>query len=1041
MSPASARSSVTGRRVQSLQPARRPVDEHDAYSFALRTAYLSHILQPRARRTQHVAQPVKPVTRSSTSITDLVKDFSSIRDSKSTRLPHGFTGELDKRITGVLVGKERMPEFNDPLVKRTFAAFLNEFKNPTFRKSMEKDRRVEDLLLIFFSKATSELQKGKGPEDDSWKLMVDRHVALFVRLISSTLKKDDWARDRPELTSRLQTLESKLLVHAQDLTSSSQPSGSTTIEVEVPRSSEVKDMPLVLRIANIFGTSYDQIQADIDSHKAVWTEQAAIQDLKLYQIQLSLDSSRTLGSQDFQSDDVYEAWKKAEIQDLSQLMLTIIQSNPELARSTTGPAAIKSPPVASNDDVDQSTSVDQSFDLSTLNLNNSPRESVSDDAAFTYIPPEPRAYYRAVLRKALDNDLFQDDEAEGGPDIQLLSKQSIDVLNELALRWRIPQPSRMTLFLDVIREKFDRQDITLDTLDAAFMYVKTPAAEAKKANRMSQMTPSNMFDASKWTVSDYSLQQQCLSSIHDSLLRELFELLQHCYEPKPPSIGSVMYILETHVYDDPLFAKTPDDLDEFTLALHDALRQKAREAYNGMLSKHVPEDAESWEFYHVIQLGKAVVTLADKIQKRYRKNPEIMGVNPLTALVEEILPSFAADARDLVSRIVEVVRGRGEDVPVQDGFDLYKELVSIRKVHSQALPSVPFAFHIEALLADFVWRWIAMTDANMLGWVEGAVNQDDFKVRSSHPGNIPTDEERHSVSAVDMFRSFSQTIDQIIKLEWDDDLQYAKFMTAISKSIGIGIARYCELVEQKFVKEMDRMTPEQEAASRQTRQEKWVQMAKDTWANREKVEPFQFLPESLVKLNNIEYTTLQLDKLEKEINVDACADVIQKHAPPINPVKLRQSSKFVFTIKIIEAEDLKACDMNGLSDPYVVLGDEYQKRLAKTRIVYGSLNPRWDETVDISTQGPLNIIATIWDWDALGDHDCVGRTSLKLDPSHFGDYMPREFWLDLDTQGRLLLRVSMEGERDDIQFYFGKAFRTLKRSERDMTRKITDKVS
>ncbi|KAH0170908.1 hypothetical protein KCU67_g2427, partial [Aureobasidium melanogenum] len=1043
MSPASARSSVTGRRVQSLQPARRLVDEHDAYSFALRTAYLSHLLQPKARRIQHVAQPVKPVSRSSTSITDLVKDFSSIRDSKSTRLPHGFTGELDKRITGVLVGKERMLEFNDALVKRTFATFLNEFKHPTFRKSMEKDRRVEDLLLIFFSKATSELQKGKGSEDDSWKLMVDRHVALFVRLISSALKKDDWARDRPELTSRLQTLESKLLVHAQDLTTSSQPSGSTTVEVEIPRSPEAKDMPLVLRVANIFGISYDQIQADIDSHKAVWTEQAAIQDLKLYQMHLSLNSSRTLSSQDFQLEDAYEAWKKSEIQDLSQLMLAIIQSNPELAKSTTGPAAMKSSPLAPNDDVDTSVPVDQSFDLGSLSLNNSPPESVSDDTAFTYIPPEPRAYYRAVLRKALDNDLFQDDDAEGvdGPEIQLLSKQSTDVLNELALRWRIPQPSRMTLFLDVVREKFDRQEITLDMLDAAFMYVKTPAAEVKKANRMSQMTPSIMFDVSRWIVSDYSLQQQSLSSIHDALLRELFELLQHCYEPKPPSIGSVMYILETHVYDDPLFAKTPEDLDEFTVALHDALKQKAREAYNGMLSKHVPEDAESWEFYHVIQLGKAVVTLADKIQKRYRKNPEIMGVNPLTALVEEILPSFAADARDLVSRIIEVVRGRGEDVPVQDGFDLYKELVSIRKVHSQALPSVPFAFHIEGLLADFVWRWIAMTDANMLGWVEGAVNQDDFKVRTSHPDNIPTDEERHSVSAVDMFRSFSQTIDQIIKLEWDDDLQYAKFMTAISKSIGLGIARYCELVEQKFVKEMDRMTPEQEAASRQTRQEKWVQMAKDTWANKEKVEPFQFLPESLVKLNNIEYTTLQLDKLEKEINVDACAEVIQRHAPPINPVKLRQSNKFVFTIKIIEAEDLKACDMNGLSDPYVVLGDEYQKRLAKTRIVYGSLNPRWDETVDISTQGPLNIIATIWDWDALGDHDCVGRTSLKLDPSHFSDYMPREFWLDLDTQGRLLLRVSMEGERDDIQFYFGKAFRTLKRSERDMTRKITDKLS
>jgi hypothetical protein len=183
----------------------------------------------------------------------------------------------------------------------------------------------------------------------------------------------------------------------------------------------------------------------------------------------------------------------------------------------------------------------------------------------------------------------------------------------------------------------------------------------------------------------------------------------------------------------------------------------------------------------------------------------------------------------------------------------------------------------------------------------------------------------------------------------------------------------------------------------------------------------------------------QLDKLEKDINVDACAEVIQKHEPPVHK-RERRVDKYVFTIKIIEAEDLKACDVNGLSDPYVVLGDEYQKRLAKTRIIYGNLNPRWDESIDIITTGPLNIIATIWDWDALGDHDCVGRTSLKLDPSHFRDYLPREYWLDLDTQGRLLLRVSMEGERDDIQFYFGKAFRTLKRTERDMTRKVTDKV-
>lgn len=205
-----------------------------------------------------------------------------------------------------------------------------------------------------------------------------------------------------------------------------------------------------------------------------------------------------------------------------------------------------------------------------------------------------------------------------------------------------------------------------------------------------------------------------------------------------------------------------------------------------------------------------------------------------------------------------------------------------------------------------------------------------------------------------------------------------------------------------------------------------------------KVEPYQFAPETLVKLNDIEHTTLRFDEIEKMMDVGVCAEKLKQHEPIVR--KQRKAMRYVFTIKIIEAEDLKACDSNGLSDPYVVIGDEYQKRLAKTRIIYANLNPRWDEKVDIITTGPLHIVATIWDWDSLGDHDCVGRTSLKLDPAHFGDFLPREFWLDLDTQGRLLLRISMEGERDDIEFYFGKAFRTLKRVEKDMTRKVTDKV-
>ena len=85
-------------------------------------------------------------------------------------------------------------------------------------------------------------------------------------------------------------------------------------------------------------------------------------------------------------------------------------------------------------------------------------------------------------------------------------------------------------------------------------------------------------------------------------------------------------------------------------------------------------------------------------------------------------------------------------------------------------------------------------------------------------------------------------------------------------------------------------------------------------------------------------------------------------------------------------------------------------------------------------------MVSVRDRTLLGKHDTVGKTYLCLDPARFGDYLSHDLWLDLDSAGRVLVRVSMEGEKDDIQFYFGRAFRSLKRAEADMVRSFIDKV-
>ncbi|KAJ5389272.1 uncharacterized protein N7496_000340 [Penicillium cataractarum] len=1055
MSTASSQSRGVNRRINSLQnegrhsrnsslSRRRPLTAAIASSHALRVAYLTYLLHPRSRRIQTApAAPARP-KRSSTSIHDLMSDFSLVRDSKSTRIPHGFVSELEKRLTGVLMGREKKKEYQDHLVVRTFAVFLNVLKEDSFRKRMEKDRRAEDLLLIFYSNAVKELSKGKEQDDDSWKLMVDRHVALFVRLLALILKSNDWAKDRPELANRLSVLENKLLLQDQDLTGSN---GTTsTTEVLAPLSYDVKDMPLVQHVAKIFGMTNAQAQSEIDKHKSVWTEKAALQDLKTYQTQLSLHTRKTLCREDFETDDAFETWKKSEGPDLSQMMLAIVQSNPELAKST--PGALPKFNAAAGDDLSSprdrtSYAIDQSVDFSSLSLSGADGDSEESDT-YTFIPSDPRGVYRFILNQTLTHDL-RDREIEASqatsdtPSMKLLSKQSTEMLNEICLRWRIPNFSRIVLFLDVIQSKYVDSEIDLNTLDSAFTFVKESPSSEPRAKRSSYVA-SSVFDRQKWSVHDLQTMQQLLSKIHEALLRELYDVMMDCFEAKPRPIGPVMYILENHIQMDPSYTENPEDINRFSSYVQDGLAQKATEKYQSLIGQLIPVDQESWRTDNVIQLGDAISKLAQKIQKRYRNNPEIMGVNPHLTLCVNMLPLFAEDAHEMVIRIIEHAKSENEEIDIEDGFDLYRQLATIRRLFTNTIPETQFPFHVEGLLEEFVWRWLRLTDQSVMEWVNQAIRQDKFTVRGGELAEVVPEENRHSVSVIDIFRSYNQVVENLIGLEWDDDLQYAKFMTALSNSMGKGVAKYCESVEQMFAREMDRLTPEQEAALNQTTQEKLMQFAKDTWTNKDKIEPFQFSSESLVKLNNIEYALTQLDRLEREINVDGCADVIAKNTPP-QLKKVRKSTTYVFTIKVVEAEDLKACDMNGGSDPYVVLADEYQKRIAKTRIIYNNLNPRWEDAVDITTQGPLNIIATIWDWDAVGDHDYVGRTSIKLDPVHFSDFLPREYWLDLDTQGRLLLRVSMEGERDDIQFYFGKAFRTLKRTERDMTRRITEKLS
>lgn len=516
------------------------------------------------------------------------------------------------------MGREQHVEYKDPAVKRTFAAFYTAFKEPRFYEGVAKSRRVEDLILIFYSSATKELQKIK--QDDSWKWLSDRHVALFVRLMYSVIRDNGYMGSYPELATQLVTLESKLLQHDQNLAEETPTSATATTTAPAPLSYDVKDMPLVKEVARVFSTGLQFCQQDINRNKAAWTEQAALLDMKAYSNNLSLGNTRrTLRSDDFDTDEAWEAWRKLETPALSQLMLAIVQANPaELARTTSTqspatyrqsmqPSAYSAPyrdfsrsSTSSNTTSDASSSIygyEQPVDMDGYNVASPTTADDTLDTPYTYIPPDPRAYYRHVVQKCLTSDL-QD------PDAKLLAKSSLDLLNECCTRWRIPQFSRAILFLDVIRKFYQEQEIDLNTLDAAWEYAKESAD----------------FDWHTWTIADQNMYRQILSSVHDNLLRELYQLLQHAFDSKTKPTGLVMYILDQHIYEDPLF--TSSNMESYIEQLKVGLRNRAEQVLEEIIGG-LPQDKDGLDPFHLVELTQKIVKLAEKISKRFKE--PIMG--------------------------------------------------------------------------------------------------------------------------------------------------------------------------------------------------------------------------------------------------------------------------------------------------------------------------------------------------------------------------------------------------------------------------------
>lgn len=90
---------------------------------------------------------------------------------------------------------------------------------------------------------------------------------------------------------------------------------------------------------------------------------------------------------------------------------------------------------------------------------------------FTYIPPNPKRYYKRLVEYCLiaDLEVMLSPEVDDNDEVSLgiLSLAHLELISECALRWQIGHPHRAVCFLDLVMQFYERNEVPMECIPEA----------------------------------------------------------------------------------------------------------------------------------------------------------------------------------------------------------------------------------------------------------------------------------------------------------------------------------------------------------------------------------------------------------------------------------------------------------------------------------------------------------------------------------------------------------------------------------------------
>ncbi|CAR29723.1 ZYRO0G15554p [Zygosaccharomyces rouxii] len=1009
----------------------------ELYVYTLKLLLLEYTNEPRFRKFQAAAgspqptavQQQPPLVRRTPR-----RNFSGEDEtSRIFQISNGFKNTPNKVIKESDCLQDALPRLENQLSKiaikevkisnenlrRSLLKFYNDvFLNPSMRSTLDYMERFEELVVHFTKAANGELNKlviGNVQKE------LHAQVSFFIDLVINISKNLP-----TELVIKLQRYKESSTPQRHRFREVRTPSNDTSTSTASSSSSASSSASSLAssratpRIPSIEKPTPPKPTFRLEeiTHSGFFKELFGVDDIKLQQ-------------------DVVKVIKEP----LADIYCKELSAIGDSIRKGTGALQMKDFP--SEKDYNLWANIELS-EIGYLKDKFNPEGKPSNPTSMPHsmVPENPRDAFVALSCR-----IFKHENSVSMNALNL-SKSALFFLQRASKCWRVEFFSTLSCLvytaanLSILQDSELNEKLTENVFN--FMQSKILRSEIHMDTSM-----WNDVDQQQWIVNLYHTSNQCVMSL-DNLLSALYSFTK-------PKFSPILSFYYTYIEADPamiLFKELTGGLD-FDVKIKKRLRKtifKASEDYYLSLLDKVPKD-KSIEIQHVQNVGELIIKEIQSLQKRYNK-PLLDIINIPFESASVLIQAFASDAPVMIRRVEKYT-----SVGPTDALEMYDVFKELRNIYSQVQTKKAFPINVEKLFTKYLSQLCDEASAKVLGVIKESIKNENWE---------PVNPEVHySASVVDIFRMINASIGLFKRLEWQNNYQIAKIITFLLKSFSDGLHYYAGVILKMIEEDLSDDTSEfiiseddnkENNLGSEKSKTSWMDGMKSALRNSQPIElpkPYQFKPQTCVLLNNLNSVIEKLNDLDAQLNLEELSDTIKifesKHQKTKSIANnIEQQLHQLYTIRVIGAENIRGfSSIDGLSNPTLSLVDTSQQReIAKTKIIRKSINPVWDEEfeMEIPVGNTRTIALTIWHRPSgklrRSSHEVCGKCSFLLDSKRYtDDGFPNAVTLDLDTQGKVFLEISLESEKLDAVFCIGRAYRTVSRALDRAIELITHKFS